>query len=151
MSQSALQTRALVVATAVAAPVALALETTIRLALLPPDFEQFRIFLRPTLTWVAWALVVASALSVSVGVSVHQRLYDRALAKSGGRSPRHIAEAHAGAFLLSASVPQIPTLVATLTFTLGAEPLPVVLALIVSTIGVAILGAKAWRAASGVA
>lgn len=147
MSKTSKQTRALVIATAVAAPAALAVETTARLLLLPPEFSELRLMLRPKLTVMAWALVGVSALSIAAGLLVHQRLFNRMLARTpeAERNTRHIAEAHGAAFLLSASVPQLPTLLSTLTFTFGASLLPVSLSLAVSSIGVGVLGIKAWR------
>ena len=147
MSKTTTQTRALVIATAVAAPAALAFETTARLLLLPPEFERLRAVLRPQLSVMAWLLVFVSALSIAAGLLVHQRLFNKMMARTPAelRTARHVAEAHAAAFLLSASVPQLPTLLSTLTFTFGAALLPVALSLSVSSVGVVILGLKAWR------
>ncbi len=140
-----LKTRALVVATAVAAPAALALETGARLALVPPEFGEVRALLRPALSVAAWLLVGVSALTVLAGLMLHRRLVERALNKHEAPTPRQVNEAHTGAFLISASVPQVPTLLSTLTFTFGAAFLPVGLGLAVSSLGVVILGAKVWR------
>jgi len=131
--------RLLVLLTVIAAPFALAFETVVRLVILPADFEDVRAILGPTLTAFAWALPVVCALAGVAGIVLQRRLVDRALHKlSAGRrdDPEAQEKARVGAFLLAASIPQVPAIVATATFTMGASFTPVVVTVIVSTLGV---------------
>lgn len=130
---------ALVLLTVIAAPVALAFETLLRKLLFPPEFEEVRALLEPSLTPVGWGLVGVAALLAGGGVPLKRRLGARALARlpeARRRDPAQVAKAELGAFMLAATVPQIPAIASTMTFMFGASLVPVLVAVGVSTVGV---------------
>ena len=126
----------LVVMTAVAAPVALAFETLLRHLLFPESFELVREALRPVLTPVAWALCVVCAVAGVFGLAFQRRMAARAVARlpPESRTPELEDRARLGAFMLAASIPQIPAILATFSFMFGAALVPVVVAIVVVTL-----------------
>lgn len=125
--------------TVVAAPFALGFETLLRKLLFPPEFEDVRALVGPTLTLAAWALPIVCLLAGLAGVVFQRRLVERALRKLPAArrdDPESQEKARVGAFLLAASVPQVPAIVATVLFTFGASLVPVVVTVVVSTLGV---------------
>jgi len=131
-----------IVAVALATPGALGVETLARALLLPADLEQVRQDLRPTLTPVAWALLVLTVVAVPLGLGAQRALSRRWLARAeaAGAGPKKRAEVRFEAFFVGASVPQIPAVIATLVLTAGAEALPVLIAAGVSAAGVVAIG-----------
>ena len=124
--------------TIVAAPGALALETGLRLLLFPEEFPLIREFLRPTLTPVAWGLAVAAGLGAAAGYALQTRLVAARIAKlpSDANTPERRLRAAIGIFLLTTALPQLPSIFATLCFTLGASLAPVGAAIALTTVGV---------------
>lgn len=124
--------------TVVAAPIALGFETLLRTLLFPADFELVRELLSPVMTACAWALVGVTAVAGVIGIALQQRLADRAVQKlpEAHRSPERVVKARLGVFMLAASVPQIPAVLATFAFTFGAELAPVLTTIGVVTIAV---------------
>jgi hypothetical protein len=130
---------ALVLLTVVAAPVALASETALRKLLFPPEFEEVRALLEPSLTPVGWALVGVAVVLAVAAVPLRRRLGARAVAKlpeARRADPAEVARAQTGAFMLAASVPQLPAIASTMAFMFGASVAPVLVAVAVSTVGV---------------
>ncbi len=136
---------ALILMTVIAAPAALALETGLRKLLFPPEFDELRTILEPALTPVVWGLVVLTALFAVLGIVLHARLVARAIAKvpEPARTPARIHRAELGAFMLAASIPQIPAIFATLGFMLGSSLTPVVVAIGVATVAIVIQAIRA--------
>lgn len=129
--------------TTIAAPVALGFETLLRKLLFPllmdDDFDVVRTFLRPALTPFAWLLCGIALLAMLAGFALHARLVARAIGRLPPQRrelPRERARAELGAFLLSASVPQLPCVLSTVMFTFGAEFLPVLLTVTIGSLGV---------------
>jgi membrane protein YqaA with SNARE-associated domain len=135
--------RFLVVMTTIAAPVSLGFETLLRKLFFPllmgDDFELVRDFLRPLLTPVAWMLCGVALLANFAGFALHAWLVARILKRlpEERRALREEREwAELPAFLVAASVPQMPCLFSTLMFTFGAELLPVLLGVGLGSLGV---------------
>lgn len=128
----------LVVLTALAAPVALAFETLLRHLLFPPSFEVLRETLRPVLTPVAWGLAGACLLAGIAGLFLQRRMATRAVARLAAdrRSGGEAARARLGAFLLAASVAQVPAILATFSYMFGARITPVLVAVALVTLAV---------------
>ncbi len=128
--------RPIVYLTVLAAPVALAFETLLRHLLFPSEFEEVRAFFEPTLTPIAWVLCILAALASLAGVVLQRRLVRSRLE----RMPEADAAARrgqiVGVFLLTASVPQIPSVFSTLAFTLGASLAPVLVGIGIASAGV---------------
>lgn len=131
-------------AIALATPSALGLETLARVLFLPPELDALRQDVRPTLTPVAWGLLVLTALTLPLGLATQRAVERRLLAKveayGGGAKKRD--EAHFEAFFVAASVPQIPAVFATFTLTAGAAALPVLLAVALSVAAVLAIAAR---------
>lgn len=129
--------KALLWLTLLAAPVALAVETGLRLLIFPAEFELVREFLNPTLTPVAWALGGLSAAAGVAGLAVQRKVSERKLAKLPSKCDTE-ARYHAvfGVFLLTTAVPQIPALLSTFAYMFGASLLPVLVGVGVSSVGV---------------
>ena len=126
----------LVVMTAVAAPVALGFETLLRHLLFPESFELVREALRPVLTPVAWVLCLVCAGAGAFGLVFQRRMAARAVDKlpPAGRTPELEDRARLGAFMLAASIPQVPAILATFSFMFGAALTPVVVAIGIVTV-----------------
>ena len=135
--------RALVVLTVVATPLALGMETLVRTQVFPllmgGDFEEVRAVLGPLLTPVAWGLCGVAILANIAGFALYARLVARSIARL---PPERRAlgpereRAALGAFLLAASVPQVPCILSTLTFTFGAPLAPVLVGVTLGSLGV---------------
>lgn len=134
--------RWIILFTATAVPVALGFETLARAYLVPEDFEEVRDFFEPTLTPVAWVMVGVTSVAVVLGVSLQRWMTRRAESRARARGSS-VAEARSGMgpFLLAASIPQAPAILAALLFLAGAQLLPVVLAVALSTAGVCVQAA----------
>lgn len=139
-------TLALVAATVLAAPLALAFESLLRWLVFPPDFEAVRAFLEPVLTPVAWLLVVISALAGVVGALAQRALVARKIARLGpGAAPVQIEAARNQVFLITASIPQLPTIASTFAFMFGASLVPTLVGVGVCTVSVLAQGALLVR------
>jgi len=139
-----LGSRALVYSTIVAGPVALGVETLLRKSLFPPDFEELRSLLGPKVTPIAWALCGVAVVTIALGVALHDRIVAQQLRRTPPGIDPEVARARAslGAFLLAATIPQLPAIFATFTFMVGAPLLPVLVCIGISTIGVFIQGVR---------
>ncbi len=128
----------LVAMTAVAAPAALGFETLLRHLLLPAAFELVREALRPVLTPVAWALCGVCALAGVAGLVLQKRIASRSVERlpPERRTPDQVERARVGAFMLAASIPQIPAILATFSFMFGASLVPVLVAIALVTAAV---------------
>lgn len=123
--------------TILAAPVALAVETGLRLLIFPEEFELVREFLAPILTPVAWALGAVAAIAGFAGLFLQRRMTDRRLAKlPAGAEAGARYQAVFAVFLLTTSVPQIPALLATFAYMFGASIVPVLVGVGVCSVGV---------------
>ena len=142
MSDPRSNRRWLIIFTATAVPLALGFEALVRAFLLPPEFEEVREFLGPAMTVFAWAMVVLTLATVLIGILLQRWMTRRAelAAPKQGKTPAE-ARASMGPFLLAASIPQAPAILAGLSLLAGAELLPVLLAVGSSTAGVCIQAA----------
>jgi len=129
---------------ALSTPLALGLETVVRRLLMPPDFEQVRAWLAPVLTPWAWATVPLTALAIGLGWWLFGVLVRRELrgAPPDTEPNKARAKAELESIILASSAPQVPAVIATLLFMMGAPLLPVAIAMGVATLGVLSLG---WR------
>jgi len=138
---------ALILMTIVAAPMALGFETILRKLLFPPEFDELRLLIGPTLTPIVWGLVGVTALFGFFGVVFQARLVARAVAKvpEPQRTVARVHKAELGAFMLAASIPQIPAILATFGFMWGSSLTPVVVAIGVATVAIVIQASMARR------
>jgi hypothetical protein len=129
---------------ALSSPASLAAETILRHALFPPEMDALRRALRPALTTAAWGLLGVTCVAAVVALPAHRAIHRRMVARAVTARPGDALareEAMQGALYLGASVVQLPTLLSTATFMLGAALTPVAAALGVALLGVALLGA----------
>lgn len=131
----------------VSTPLALVIETGLRQIMFPPEFDEVRMWLRPSITPWLWLAAPLAALATPLGYRVQGWLVRRALAKlpPERRTERERRELELDALLLSTSVPQFPALFATFGFMLGSALLPVVVAMAVATAGVVVVGVLVAR------
>ena len=144
--------RALVVVAivAISTPLAVAFETVLRRWMFPPEFEDVRAWLEPTLTPWMWLMPPCAALGIPLGLRLQRWLERRGLARipEHRRSQATEDTAVRDAMLLSTSVPQVPAVLATFGLLLGSAPLPVLVATGVATAGVLVIGVVATRSLS---
>jgi len=128
-------------------PLALAVETGLRQIIFPPEFDEVRMWLRPSITPWVWLTVPVCVLAVPLGARLQRWLVARDLAKLPveRRTEQGRIESEFDALLLSTSAPQLPAVIATIAFMFGAELLPVVVAMIIATLGVLGLGVAVAR------
>lgn len=132
----------LVALLAVSSPVSIAFETAIRRAVFNADMNLMRGLLNPYLTPVAWALLALTGAMAAAAVPVHRALHRRMLARLGERAddPAARASAATAALYIAASAVQFPSLIATMTFTMGADLAPAFASLWVAALGVGLIG-----------
>lgn len=123
---------------AASTPLAFALENVLRQWLLPPQFEEVRVWLCATLTPWAWATVGLTAAAVALGWWMVGALYRKAKRRpSKTDDPTTIrARASLEAVILASSTTQLPALAATMLYMMGAPLLPTAVSIGVATVGV---------------
>jgi hypothetical protein len=142
-------TIALVALTVLAAPVALVFESVLRRLLMPPDFETVRSFLSPWMTMIAWILVGISAVAGVTGVVVQRAIVARRLAKLGAAvTPEATERVRNQVFLVTASIPQLPTILSTFAFMFGASWVPTWVGVAICTVSVLAQGFALWASAA---
>ena len=125
-----------------AAPVALGFETLLRWAFFPAEFDEVRAILEPLLTPLAWIVCALSVMASAIGVWLQRRMNaKRVAALPDDASAEQRKSVVMGVFLLTSSVPQIPTIAGTFMYMFGSSLWPVLVAILLCTIGVA---AQAW-------
>lgn len=136
---------------ALSTALALAVETAVRRLMLPPEFEQVREWLSPTLEPWAWGTVPLTALAGVTGWWLYGRLVRRGIAraKPGSDPERTRARAELDAAILASSAPQVPAVAATMLFMMGAPLRPVLVAMGVAVVGVLSLGVRVRRGEPG--
>lgn len=140
MDLSARSRGVLVMLVVTAVPVAWGVETGLRMAFFPSDFEELRGMLRPGLTVVARGLVVATLGLLWVSHGLMRWLVRRRLRGLPGRRPDLRVGVRLVAFLGASSLVQIPGVLATFAGLFGAEFKPVAGVVALSTTGLAVLG-----------
>lgn len=132
---------------AVCTVAALGLETLLRHWLFPPELEEIRQWLRPTLTPWTWLAPPAAVLMTALGVVLHRSMTRRRLAALDpeSRDETKVAAIRFDTLMLSTSAPQIPALVATLSFMMGSSLTPVLVTMAVAMAGVSTIGWLAMR------
>lgn len=120
----------------VAAPIALAFETALRLLLFPPEFELVREFLNPYLTPVAWLIALIVGAAALLGLALQRRIVAKRLSSQPDATGDQRYQLAVGVFLLTSSVPQIPSILSTFSFMFGASIVPVLAGIAVCSVGV---------------
>ena len=143
MGASTRRTWVVLTVVAVSTPLALVLETALRTVLFPPEFEEVRLWLRPTITPWVWSMPVLAGVATLLGLRLQRWYAARQLAAlpAHRQTPEKQAAAHFDALMLSTSAPQVPALLATIAFMLGSELAPVLAAIVAGTAGVLVQGA----------
>lgn len=125
-------------------PLALGVETVLRRLMMPPNFEEVRAWLSPTLTPWAWAAVPVTVVATGLGWWLFGVLARRELNKRrpGCTEAEARARAELEAVLLATSAPQVPAVAATMLLMMGASAVPVLVTMGVAMLGVLSLGLR---------
>lgn len=135
---------------AVSTPLALAFETGLRRIMFPPEFDDVRMWLRPSITPWVWIAPVACVIAVPLGFALQRWLVARDLARfpEQERTDARRTAAEFDALLLSTSAPQLPAVISTFAFMAGSHLSPVIAAMVVATAGIMVLGLVVVRRAA---
>ncbi len=126
---------------AASTPLALAAETGLRRLMFPPEFDEVRLWLRPQITPWLWLAPITCALAIPLGLFVQRYLVARSLRTATGTLTTAMrASIEVDALLLATSVPQVPAILATMGFTLGAAIDPIAAAIAIATLGIMVIG-----------
>lgn len=127
---------------ALSAPLTLAIEVALRAALLPPELAELREWFAPTLRPWAWVAAGATVVISAGAIWLTRGFVERSLA-SPPETP--LARRHdrvLDALMTVTSIPQVPSILAAALVMLGADLLPALLSMLVST---AAIGAQGWQ------
>ncbi len=143
------QTWLMLVLIAVSMPMALVAETYLRKLMFPPEFEEVRMFLRPSLEAPVWSLLSLVALTTWLGTRGQQRRVNRKMAaRPPEQQTQHFRDKQVlDSLVLFTSLPQVPAILAMLCFMVGASIVPVLANIMASTIGVVVVGLVGLRQA----
>lgn len=148
MNRSMPSLRTVVVLIAASAPLALGLETLLRKLVLAPlmgaELRELREFYWPELTDALREAALTQAAWVLVGVTVLAGVLGVVLLRRAGRRQSEAAKVRDSVFLLT-SIPQVPAILATLCFAFGAQLLPVLVSMAISTVFVLAQGVLGER------
>lgn len=135
---------------AVSTPLALVVETGLRRIMFPPEFEEIRMFLRPSLALPTWSLLGLVVLTTLLGQRWQQRRVDKRMAARPPeqQTAHYRTKETFDALVLFTSLPQLPAVLATFCFMFGAPLLPVVANMVAATGGVLIVGLGGLRRAT---
>jgi uncharacterized membrane protein YuzA (DUF378 family) len=133
---------ALVALTVTAIPIAL-IGMAGALSQAPPEFASVAEVFGPTLTSVCWALAGLTALLCLISIALQRKITNTILDKKDARGDeKKEKSAKVGAFLIAASITQIPPLLAVSLYAVGAGLAPVLTGVLISSAAVCVLGAR---------
>jgi hypothetical protein len=126
----------------ISTPLALAVETFLRSIMFPPEFEEVRMYLRPSLEVPVWSLLALVALTTYVGIRRMEGRIERRMAKRPeSEQTQHYRDKDTlDAIVIFTSLPQVPAIMATFCFMFGARLTPVLVNMAVATLGVLLVG-----------
>ncbi len=138
---------------ALSTPLALVVETGLRKIMFPPEFEEVRDFLRPTLTGPVWLLLPIVALCTFAAVRWLGRRVDKRMAArpTEEQTDAYRTKETFDAMMLFTSLPQVPAIFGTFMFMFGAALTPVVVVMAAATLGVLLVGMVGMRRAADAA
>lgn len=125
---------------AASTPLALGAETLVRRLFFPPAFQELRAWLGPSLSPWAWACAPLALLAGVAALLLQPRVRRRALAKLAPGDPDAAGKAELETLMICTSVPQLPALLATVGFMLGADLRAVAAAIAAGVAGVLLQG-----------
>lgn len=128
---------------AISAPLAFASESLIRKLVLPPEFDEVRDFFGPGATSFAWGCVALCVLAAVFGIWV-QRRWVRERTQRAREEGTDVGKAAMDRTFLSMSIPQVPAILSTVAYMSGSELTPVVVAMVISSVGVIAQGIQ-WE------
>jgi hypothetical protein len=134
---------------ALSMPMALVAETYLRRLMFPPEFEEVRVFLRPSLELPVWSLLSLVVLTTWLGIrGQHRRVERRMAARPPQEQTQYFRDKDTfDSLVLFTSLPQIPAILATFGFMFGASLAPVLVNMAASTLGVVAVGLLSLRRA----
>jgi len=128
-------------------PLALVVETVLRRIMFPPEFEEVRAFLRPSLELPTWSLLSLVVLMTFLGLRAQQRRITRRMAaRPPEEQTQHYRDKETlDSLVLFTSLPQIPAILAAFCFMFGASLVPVLANMALATAGVIWVGLSGLR------
>ncbi len=134
---------------ALSTPMALVAETYLRRLMFPPEFEEVRMYLRPSLELPVWSLLSLVVLTTWFGIRAQERRVER---KMAARPPEQQTQHYRDkdtfdSLVLFTSLPQVPAILATFCFMCGAPLVPVLVNMAAATVGVLAVGMASLRRA----
>ena len=110
---------------------------------LPAELSEVQEVFGPTMSTIAWVLCGLTALLSLVAIIAQGPTTRSIIARRGAQDdPAKAKGARVGAFLVAASLTQVPPLLSVAIYVLGAGLLPVGLGVAVSSLAVCVLGAR---------
>jgi len=143
------QTWLMLALVALSTPMALVAETYLRRLMFPPEFEEVRTYLQPSLEVPVWSLLSLVALTTWFGIRAQERRVERKMAaRPPAEQTQHYRDKDTfDSLVLFTSLPQIPAILATFGFMFGASLVPVLVNMAASTAGVLAVGMTSLRRA----
>ncbi|MBV1862721.1 MAG: hypothetical protein KUG77_30140 [Nannocystaceae bacterium] len=143
------QTWLMLALVALSTPMALVAETYLRGLMFPPEFDEVRAYLRPSLEVPVWSLLGLVALTTWLGIRAQTRRVER---KMAARPPEEQTQFFRDkdtfdSLVLFTSLPQVPAILATFCFMFGASLVPVLVNMLAATAGVLAVGMLGLRQA----
>lgn len=131
----------------ISTPLALAVETYLRAIMFPPEFEEVRMYLRPSLEVPVWSLLSLVALTTYLGINRMKGRIERRMAKRPeSEQTQHYRDKETlDSIVIFTSLPQVPAIMATFCFMFGAPLTPVIVNMAVATLGVLVVGVYGMR------
>lgn len=131
----------------ISTPLALVLETYLRGIMFPPEFEEVRMYLRPSLESPVWSLLSLVALTTYIGIRCMKSRIERRMAKrpESEQTQRYRDKETLDSIVIFTSLPQVPAIIATFCFMFGARLTPVLVNMAVATLGVIAVGLYGMR------
>lgn len=143
------QTWLILALVALSTPLALVAETYLRRLMFPPEFEEVRAFLEPSLELPVWSLLSLVVLTTWFGIrGQHRRVKRRMAARPPEEQTQYFRDKDTfDSLVLFTSLPQVPAILATFCYMVGASLVPVLANMLASTIGVLAVGLLSLRRA----
>ena len=131
----------------ISTPLALVVETFLRGLMFPPEFEEVRMYLRPALALPTWSLLSLVLLTTYAGVRGMERRIARRMAKRppSEQTQRYRDKETFDAIVMFTSLPQVPAILATFCFMVGAPLTPVIANMVAATAAVMFLGLRGLK------
>lgn len=123
---------------AITGPAALAFDLLLLHAMLPPSFEQIGRTLGPAMNVVAWGCAILAVPASLLALAIQRPLYRTVCKRNKQKrdAKRELEWVELSCMAATASVAQVPAILAAFAFLFGSGFLPAAIAAVVSALGV---------------